>query len=140
MCCPAGSGVCVVLPVARRHDGLRWFGVVVLWAEAPGRSSPARPGGPAARPSFCSPFWFGRLVLIHVLLSPCLVQSLFRLCRLGLFIYHNLRRVPALGIHPGTPVPRLSTLDSAPALRVAGGIVPILSFVYWVEFAVLRKI
>jgi hypothetical protein len=28
---------------------------------------------------------------------------------------------------------------SSPA-RVAGGIVPILSFVYWVEFAVLRKI
>ena len=69
-----------------------------------------------------------------------MVRSLFRLCRLDLFVYRNLRRAPALGIHPGAPVPRLSTLDSAPALRVAGGIVPILSFVYLEEFADLRKI
>ena len=78
------------------------------------------------------PFWVGPL-------SP-LVRILFVNSIWVLFIIIILRRALALGIHPGAPVPRLSTLDSAPALRDAGGIVPILSFVYWVEFAVLRKI
>ena len=78
-----------------------------------------------------SPFGWVPLPLVRILF----VNSIW-----VLFIIIILRRALALGIHPGAPVPRLSTLDSAPALRDAGGIVPILSFVYLKEFADSRQI
>ena len=108
----------MVLPVARRHDGLRWFGVVVLWAEAPGRSSPARSGGPAARPSFCSPFWFGRLVLIYVLLSPCLVQSFVSFMPSWLVYLSQSTTGAGFGDTPGHP--GSASLDAGFRSRFAG--------------------
>ena len=102
----------------------------------PEERPPVQAGALPVFPPLCL-FWSPPL--LGGSLSP-LVRILFVNSIWVLFIIIILRRALALGIHPGAPVPRLSTLDSAPALRDAGGIVPILSFAYLKEFADSRQI